>query len=1027
MQEKKMFQKNNKVLVVGGGVAGIRASLDIAESGGDVVLIDKAHSIGGLMTQLDRTFPTNNCDLCTISPNLSESGRNLHMELLTMTEFSDVKGEAGNFEATIISKPRYIDLEKCTACGECYKNFPEWVSFTPGLDHRAPTCMRYPQATPQAFSINIENNPNFDELETICKPKAIIRNDSEKTKTIQVGAIVLCPGASLFDPKILDNFGKGQYPDIVTSLEYERILSASGPTQGNLTRLSDGKPPKKIAWIQCVGSRSLQNNAESYCSSVCCMFALKEAMVTKERFHDDIETTIFYMDIRTFGKGYEEYLNRAINQYGVKLVRSRPHSIIRNDETGDLLISHSLFGEAGLKTSAFDMVVLATGFKLSGDTVELSKKMGLELNHHNFIKTLNFSPVATSKPGIFVCGIYESPKDIPETMVQASAAACSALLTIDKGLKLAKAPKTDEQPKDEFDDYVEDEFPMERDVTNEEPKIGVFICDCGLNIGNVIDVNKLSNYVSTIPNVATTKMVGHGCSRESLYIIKKTIESEKLNRIVIGGCSPRTHEKKFQDILQKSGINKYLLEIANLRDQDTWVHMNKPVEAFKKAKELMSMAIEGVKIAKPLKDHLLPINKDVLVVGGGVAGMTAALALANQGLKIYLVEISPELGGFAKNIRKSIEGEDIKSQVENLVQKTTNHENIQVLTRSIIVDHHGLPGLFTTGIQTGPRLQYRQISHGVTIIATGAMANRPQKYLLGEHKAVMNQLDLEKLIYDTPESVKSWQNVVMIQCVGSRDETNPNCSRICCQAAVKNALKLIETNPSVQVFMLYRDMRTFGFYEDYYREARNKGVIFIEYEKPEIPTVNEYGDKVEVTFKEQIIGRKISVVADSLILSTGFIANDEGNEDLSMIFKLPRTDDGYFLEEHIKLRPVDLPVPGFFVAGTAHAPKTVKESITQGLAAAGRALTMLSREHINLGAQIAKVDGKKCAACLICVRACPFGIPYINQEGYSEIDPSKCHGCGVCSAECPAKAIQLFQFEDDQIMAKLDGLFERMI
>ena len=1024
MQNQNSVQ-TGKVLVVGGGVGGIRAALDIAESGGDVVLVDNAYSIGGLMTQLDRTFPTNNCDLCTLSPHLSESGRELHIDLKTMTDVTGIQGEAGAFEVTLKTWPRYIDVEKCTACGECLESFPECIRFTPGLDHRAPTCMRYPQATPWSYSVDMDKCNDPEALEKTCKIGAILPDDEAKETLIEVSAVILAPGASIFDPSHLDHFGKGLYDNVFTSLEYERILSASGPTGGILVRPSDGKQPKRIAWIQCVGSRGIQKGAASYCSSACCMFATKEAIVTRERFKDDIETVIFYMDMRTSGKDYELYYQRAKDEFGVRFVRSRPHSVVQNPKDMNLAVCYTQDEKSENITEEFDMVVLSTGFMISEETREMAEVMGIKLNPHGFAETASFKPVETSRPGIFVCGMFESPKDIPETMVQGSAAACKALGIVPRG-KQAKAP-ADSAVENQWDDYDGYEaFPPERDVTDETPRTGVFVCDCGFDIGGVIDVPALVDYCKTIAGVEVAIAVGHGCSGESQKNIENLIKEHQLNRVVIGGCSPRTHETKFQDMVRRAGLNKYLVEIANIRDQDTWVHRDQPEIAANKARELIRMAVARVKLSIPLVDYTLPMNKDILVVGGGVAGMTSALALADRGFKVFLAERSPRLGGMAANIRKTLEGEDVRSKVAEMIERTMNHEKIQVMAPAIIVDHSGMPGMFTTGVQSGPQMFYTSIKHGVTILATGALPNKPSEYLLNEHDAVVTQLELDERIEDDPDSVKNAANVVMIQCVGSRTKENPNCSRVCCQAAVKNALRIIDLNPDANIIVLYRDMRTYGFQEDYYKEAREKGVIFVRYSLETKPAVEADEDKVTVTFNEPILGIKASVTADILCLSTGFISDDESTEDLGFIFHLQRTDDGYFLEDHIKLRPVDLPVPGFFVAGTAHSPKNIRESIAQAQAAAGRAQTLLSQDEINLGASVAKVDGKKCAACLICVRACPYSIPFINADGYSEIDPARCHGCGICAAECPAKAIQLMQFQDDQILARLDGLFERM-
>ena len=1001
----------NRVLVIGGGVGGIRAALDLAESRRDVLLIDKSYTIGGLMTQLDRTFPTNNCDLCTISPFLSASAREQHLEIKPMTRLENLEGEAGNFTATLVTEPRFIDIDKCTGCGECIKKFPEAVKFTPGLDPRAPTCMRYPQETPYSFAIDIEKVQDISEIQKVCKANAILSHDEATETSLKIGSVVLSIGAELFDPSVLDNYGGGKYQNVVTGLEYERIMSASGPFQGNLVRASDKKRPQKIAWIQCVGSRGFNQADVPYCSGVCCMYALKEAMVTKERFAEDIETTIFYMDMRTYGKDYEQYYNRAKNEYNVRMIRNRPHSIIENPETNDLSITYSLEENPIHQTEEFDMVVLSTGFRVGDASIDLAGKLGIELNEYNFAKTDNFNSVKTSRPGVYVCGVYESPKDIPETMVQASAAATMAgsdLPTILNG------------------NQAEDLFPLERDVSEEEVKIGVFICDCGFDIGGVVDVETLVEYVKINPDVAIAKGVGYGCSTESMAVIEAQIQEHGINRVVIGGCSPRTHETKFQDLLRRVGLNRYLVEIVNLRDQNTWPHMGQPKEALEKAIKLLQIGISGVRKNRPLLDNTLPMSQNALVVGGGITGMTSALKLADQGVRVYIVERAPSLGGLGRSVRKTIEGENVGLFVTDLVEQVNAHENIQVMVSSIVVDHSGVPGLFKTGIQTGLRMNYMQIDHGVTILATGALANRPNEYGLGSLENVVTQLEMDSLLEDDQEKILSMDQVVMIQCVGSRNEDNPNCSRICCQAAMKNALRIKKINPHAQIFVIYRDIRTYGFHEDYYREARNLGVKFIRYSLDTKPEVREINGSLSVCVHDFILGQKIDIEADCLVLSTGLIADDETTEDLAMMFHLPRTLDNYFLEDHVKLRPVDMALRGFFIAGTAHSPKTIRESITQALAVAGRAQTLLAKKEINLGAAVAKVDTTKCASCLVCVRACPFGIPFINAEGYSQIDPDKCQGCGICAADCPAKAIQLMSYEDDQILAKLDGLFERV-
>ncbi|MCM2285632.1 MAG: FAD-dependent oxidoreductase [Desulfobacula sp.] len=997
-----------KVLVIGGGVGGIRAALDLAESRRNVILIDTSYSIGGLMTRLDRTFPTNNCDLCTVSPHLSESSRQVYLDLKPMTRLETLTGEAGQFKATLVTEPRYIDMEKCTACGECYKQFPGAVRFTPGLDPRAPTCMRYPQATPYAFSIDMDKVTDIKALQKVCKADAILAQDQQQTAVVDVASVVLSMGAELFAPAVLEHFGGGRFDNVVTTLEYERIMSASGPFQGDLVRVSDRKRPKKVAWIQCVGSRGINKGDVPYCSSACCMISLKEAMVTKERFAENIETTIFYMDMRTFGKDYELYLDRAKNDYGIRMIRSRPHSIVEEAGTKNLAITYALEDETLQKTEEFDMVVLSVGFRVPGSSVDLARRIGVDLNAHDFIRADHFNPVVTSRPGVYVCGVAQSPKDIPETMVQASAAA---------GMAASNLPAAVDLPETELD------FVPEKDVSGQAPRIGVFICDCGLEIGGVVDVGKMVEFSKAQPQVVVAKAVGYGCSSESMLLIEEAVKGNDLNRVVIGGCSPRTHETKFQDLLRRSGLNKYLVEIVNLRDQNTWTHMNQPKEALDKSFHLLSAGISGVAKNRPLMDQTLPMSRNALVIGGGVTGMTAALQLADQGVKVYLVEKNSTLGGLAKSIRRTIEGEDVGLFMARLAEQVSVHKNIMVLTDTIIVDHSGVPGRFKTGLQTGLRMNYMQVDHGVTIFAVGALPNRPDAYGLGIHQGIVTQLELDAVMEDHPEKIKAMSQVVMIQCAGSREPENPNCSRVCCQAAVKNALRMKTLNPDLEIFILYRDIRTYGFYEDYYRQARNMGVHFIRFSLDNKPEVWIENDRISVFTEDGILGRKIQFEPDCLALSTGMKADDETTEDLAMMFHLPRTGDHFFLEDHVKLRPVDMSVRGIFIAGTARSPKTIPESITEAHAAACRAQALLAKKEINLGAAVAKVDGTKCAACLICVRACPFSIPFINEDGYSQIDPAQCRGCGVCAAECPAKAIQLLAFEDDQIMAKVDGLF----
>lgn len=1002
-----MSEPGQWVLVIGGGMGGIQAALDLAEMGRHALIVDSRPSIGGLMTRLDRTFPTNNCDLCTLSPNLSEGMRHQRISLMELTRVTALRGEAGQFEATLTTQARHIDLEKCTACGVCFDQFPECVSFVPGLDHRAPTCMRYPQATPHAFAVDLSRCSDVDALVACCPAEAILPHDEGHERTFGCASIILATGAEVYSPPAGGFLGHGQWPDVLTSLEYERLLSATGPTGGALVRPSDGRQPQRIAWIQCSGSRSLKPQELPYCSSACCMFALKEAMVTKERFQDSIDTAIFYMDMRTMGKDYERYFLRARDEQGVRLVRCRTNALVRHPDRGSFSVRYADFDTSEPRSEEFDLVVLATGFRIPADVRELARVLKVEVDDYGFVRTGDSFPLSTSRPGIYACGLCESPKDIPETLVQASAAAARASAHLEP-----VAPHGAPQ-----------ELPPERDVRGQAPRIGVFVCHCGEEIGGIIDVAALVTEASRLPEVAHAEAVGWGCSRESLRRIQDAILEHRLNRVVLGGCSPRTHESKFQDALRQAGLNPHLLEIANLRDQDTWVHRATPMAAYRKALDLLAMSAAAVAYARPIPAELVERRRDVLVVGGGAAGMTAALSLAHRGLKVSIVEREDQIGGLARQLHRTLSGLDVQAWVQDLMERTIAHPDIQILTKALVVDHSGSPGGFTTGIQMGLGMHYRQIQHGITILATGASPHRPALYGLGKHRAIMTQLDLDGLLGKNPEAVDTWQNVVMIQCVGSRTEENPNCSKICCQGAVKNALRLLHRRPDLRIIVLYRDMRTPGLQEEAYLEARRRGVVFVRYDPERPPVVDTSGEQPAVTFTELLLEEELRITVDALLLSTGMVADDESTEDLASLFHLPRTADGYFLEDHVKLRPVDLPIPGVFVAGTAHAPKSLRESVTQALAVSARAEALLAQPLVRQLAPAARVDATKCAACLICVRACPYSVPFINADGHSEIDPARCHACGVCAAECPAKAIELPLYEDIQVAAKIQALF----
>jgi heterodisulfide reductase subunit A-like polyferredoxin len=726
-------------------------------------------------------------------------------------------------------------------------------------------------------------------------------------------------------------------------------------------------------------------------------------MIAKEHAHGDLDCVIFNMDIRTFGKDYEKYYLRARDNEGVRFSKARIHTISEIPETGDLHVQY--VGEDGTRAEeTFSMVVLSVGLGIPQSSVELARRLGIELNSYNFVETDPFAPVATSRPGIFTCGLFQGPKDIPGSITEASAAASAA------GGILAEARGSETETV---------QVPDEIDIAEQEPRIGVFVCNCGINIGGVVDVPALREYAQTLPQVAFADENLFTCSQDTQDKIKEMIKEHNLNRVVVASCSPKTHEPMFMETLEACGLNKYLFEMANIRNQDSWVHSQSKEQATAKAKDLVRMSVARAGALQPLKEKVIKVNRRALVIGGGIAGLNAALGLANQGFEVVVVEKERHLGGMAARLHHTIEGGDIRAYLQKLIDKVNTHDRIEILTAATITGFGGYKGNFSTHLTIGDDARQHRIDHGVIIVATGAKEYRPTEYLYSQSDRVVTQVELSDRLEE--KGAADLTSVVMIQCVGSRNEENQNCSRICCQSAVKNALAIKKLNPDARIYILYRDMRTYGLLEDYYKEAREKGIIFIRFAQQAPPEVKATPDGMEVLVKDHILQRNLAISADLLALSAGVVAEDTG--ELSRIMKLNRNPEGFFIEAHVKLRPVDMPGDGIFLCGTAHGPKLISESIAQAQAAASRATTFLAKSEIKLSAITAKVDTEHCVKCLTCVRSCPFEVPVFNSdEGVIEIDEALCHGCGICAGVCPREAIGLSFYEDEQIMCKIDAL-----
>ena len=841
----------------------------------------------------------------------------------------------------------------------------------------------------------------------MCPTDAVDFDQEAKTETLQVGSLVLAPGFTPFDPSQFDNYQYAKLPNVITSLEFERILSASGPTMGHVTRQSkDKSEPKKIAWFQCVGSRDMNKCDHPYCSSVCCMYAIKEAVIAKEHVGDALDCAVFFMDIRTPGKDFERFYDNAREKHGIRFIRSRVHSVDPVLGTDDLEIRYVT--ESGETVSeTFDMIVLSIGMETSPEVIKLAKKLRIDLTEGNFCKTTSFEPVATSRKGIYVCGAFQGPKDIPQSVVDSSAAASAA------GEILSAARNTLIQKK---------EVVSEVNVVNERPRIGVFVCHCGINIAGVVDVPAVAEYAGTLPYVEFATDNLYSCSQDTQDTMAKIIAEKGLNRVVVAACTPKTHEPLFQETLINAGLNKYLFEMANIRNQDSWVHKNNPELATKKAKDLIRMAVHKVALMAPLKEAELEINQSAMVVGGGISGMAAARSLARQGYETHIIEKESQLGGQARKIYRTASGDSVPEKLAGLIDDIQKNINIHVHLETEIKQVDGFVGNFETTLAANG--DEKILDHGVAVMATGGSPYQPEEYDYGKDPRILTSLELDRKFIENDAGLKDLNTAVFIQCVGSREPQRPYCSRVCCTHSVDNAIELKKLNPEMDVFVLYRDLRTYGEREQLYKKARETGVIFIRFSLENKPQVISDGGKLFVRVIDHVIGRPVEIETDMISLATAVLPNDAAN--LATFFKVPMNEDGFFVERHAKLGPVEFATDGVFLCGLAHYPKPIDESIAQGQAAASRAVALLARETIFTSGTIAETDPTLCSECGVCVSVCPYSAPSFTEDGpfagRAQINPVLCKGCGLCVASCRSGAIHLKGFDNDQIFAQIFAL-----
>jgi len=919
----------------------------------------------------------------------------------------------GDFTVTVVKKPRYIDENKCTGCAVCTEYCPVQYPdpFNQDISLNKSIHVYFSQAFPLVSYIDESclylKEKKCTLCQRICTADAIDFKQKAEKMDVNVGAVILSTGMEPFDPRELEEYHY-DFSNVVTSMDFERLLSATGAYAGEILRASDKKHPHKIAWISCVGSRRVTEGENSYCSGVCCTYNQKQVILTKE--HDaEAECTIFHNDIRSFGKDFERFYQRTAELPGVRFIRSYVSIVKEDPETHNVTIRYSTPDE-GVKEEEFEMVVLSVGLNPPLENQVMAAKFGIELNAQGFCKADSTNPMRTNREGVFVSGGFQGPADIPDSVLTASAAGsqCGEILDYRRGdLSTARI------------------YPPERDASLEEPKIGVFVCHCGANIGRIVDVPSAVDYALTLPNVAYAQEQLFSCATNSSKEITEMIKEKGLNRVVVAACSPRTLEPLFRDTVRGAGINQYYYEMANIREHNSWVHAKEKEDATQKAKDIIRMSVARASCLEPLTEYDLPVNKEALVVGGGIAGMVCALSIAEQGHDVHLVEKDAELGGNARRIHYTLDGLDVQAYLAELIGRVYQNPRVHVHTEATITEAGGYIGNFVTKIASDKG--FMEIKHGAAVIAIGAEEYKPTEYLYGRDERILTQLEMEDRIAKDDEKLLNAESLVMIQCVGCRNEDRNYCSKICCTHAIKNALKLKEKNPLVDIAILFRDMRTYGYAEDYYRAASEKDVKFIRFEAEDAPTVEAVTEDgkpfIRVTAPDYILGQKIALDADWVVLSTATVPSSATKEVASQ-FKVTLNPDGFFKEAHVKLRPVEFGTDGVYLCGMAQYPKHISEAISQAYGAAGRVLALLSQDKVTASGAVAKVDEDKCVSCGACITVCTYGAIdfYESPQGRrARVNPVLCKGDGVCNTVCPTSAVSLKHFTDDELLNQIEA------
>ena len=1016
--------------IIGGGIAGIQCALDLSEAGVRVVILEKGDAVGGVAAELDKTFPTNDCSMCTLAPKLIELSRRPQVEILTRVEIGSIVEREEGLSISITLNPRYVDEKRCVSCGRCEEVCPIFVTDPSRVLNSGKKAVSkpYPQAIPNSFVIDPASCLFFQygtcrRCEEVCPRGAIDLDQTRVGTTIGAKAVVVATGARPFDPTPISSLGYGSIPNVITNLEMEQMMRATGPTNGRVVRPSDGESPARIAWVQCAGSRTMVPLKRPFCSSTCCMSSVKEAFNVKEKCHN-IVTDIFYLDLRAHQKGSERYYQLA-KEAGVNFIRCRVSNL--EQAPGDRIAIRYRDERGRVDVATYDLVVLSVGRDPKGPFKTVFPESKGLMDEFGFIIPSGEENFRTRLPRIYACGAASAPKSIPHSIVEGSAAAGAILKEVS---------------------LIYDTAPQKRPICQEEyphPKrIGVFVCRCGGNISERLDTRGLAAHVSGLKGVGYCQELDFACSEEGIKAIKEAVKDMGLNGVVVAACSPHTHEAIFGEALCPMGIERWSLSMANIRNQNAWVHEAKDPLAFKKAVDQVALEVRKLTSLRPSPLHEYPVTRRALVIGGGMSGMRCALELAALDVPVTLVERSSRLGGHAINIETTWRGTPLNEVAKAMAKEVESHPKIELILNGEVVSHTGKAGSFTSKIVIdGERSVV--VTHGVTIVAIGAEEYVPKEYLYSKSSRVLTHLEFDSLLAkdrELEELVGHSGVVAFIQCVGSREPERPYCSRVCCTHTIKRALLLKERNPGLDIYVFYRQLRTFGLKESLLLDARQKGIKFVHFDREKKPIVQEVvtmeGEapgvetSLKVTYWDSLSKREDSIYPGLLVLATAIVPDEENVRTISRVLGIPLDEDLFLKEAHLKLRPVETIQKGVFLVGLAQYPKEIDETISQCLAVVSRAYaSILSQKRLILENPVAKIVLQKCDGCGVCVDPCPYRaiktVEYVFKgevKKIVEIEEANCTGCGICVATCPKEAVEIAGFEPDTIMNQIEALLE---